>query len=128
MRHPARELTRNQAWFVVLVLASLPAVFPSSGAAQVPELSTSQVPEATIPAGTILTMFRHSDETKYWVSGQMNFIFQFHPSFYAAYSGQNSLLAEYEQAHSRVLTIYTGYQFNQSNEIIADAEEDGGFG
>jgi hypothetical protein len=73
-------------------------------------------------------MFRHSDETKYWVSGQINFIMQFHPSFYAAYSGQNSLLAEYEQAHSRVLTFYTGYQFDQSNEIIADAEEAGGFG
>jgi hypothetical protein len=59
--------------------------------AQIPDVTVTQSPEAEVPPGTILTMFRHSDETKYWVSGQMNFIFQFHPSFYALYSGPHSL-------------------------------------
>src|SRR6516162_8753249 len=100
MRRIARTLTSNHAWLLALVLVSGAVLWPGSGRAQVPELSTSQVPEPTVPAGTILTMFRHSDETKYWVSGQMNFIFQYHPPFYATYSGTNSLQPEAESDHS----------------------------
>jgi hypothetical protein len=128
MRRVARTLTSNHAWLLALVLVSAAVLSPYAGRAQVPELSTSQVPEPTVPAGTILTMFRHSDETRYWVSGQMNFIFQYHAPFYAAYSGTNSLQPEAESDHSRVLTFYTGYEFTPRIEVIADVEEEGGFG
>src|SRR5215472_18572339 len=113
MRRAKRESTSTQVWLSALVLAVL---LPYAGRAQVPELSTSQVPEPTIPAGTILTMFRHPDETKYWVSGQMNFIGQYHPPFYAAYSGTNSLQPQSEEVNSHVLTLYTGYEFTPSME------------
>src|ERR1700694_3010438 len=53
-------------------------------------------------------MFPHFRETRFWLSGQMNFIFQAHPSFHANYSGQNSLSPHYEKATSRVMTFYTG--------------------
>jgi hypothetical protein len=38
-----------------------------------------------------ITMFPHSDTSRYWISGQDNIIFQYHPSFEASYSGPNSL-------------------------------------
>jgi high affinity Mn2+ porin len=74
-------------------------------------------PEAMLP---------HFKNTRFWLSGQMNFIFQTHPDFHAAYSGQNSLSPHYEKATSRVLTLYTGVRLNDSTEILVDIEEAGG--
>ncbi len=72
------------------------------------------------------TMLPHFKDTRFWLSGQMNFIFQTHPDFHAAYSGQNSLSPHYEKATSRVLTLYTGARLNDSTEILVDIEEAGG--
>lgn len=71
-------------------------------------------------------MFPHFKDTRFWLSGQMNFIFQVHPDFHAAYSGQNSLSPHYEKATSRVMTLYTGVRLNNSTEILVDIEEAGG--
>jgi high affinity Mn2+ porin len=65
-------------------------------------------------------------DTRFWLSGQMNFIFQTHPPFHAAYSGKNSLDPNYEKATSRVLTLYTGVRLNNSTELLVDIEEAGG--
>jgi high affinity Mn2+ porin len=75
------------------------------------------------PAQTILP---HLSDTRYWLSGQANFIFQTHPPFYAPYSGTNSLSPNYEKATSRVLTFYSGARLNDSTEILVDIEEAGG--
>jgi hypothetical protein len=56
----------------------------------------------------------------------MNFIFQTHPSFDAPYSGPHSLQPNWQKAVSRVLTLYTGYRFTPTFEILADVEEAGG--
>ena len=64
--------------------------------------------------------------SRFWLSGQMNFIFQTHPDFHALYSGPHSLSPRYEKATSRVLTLYTGVRVNSSTEFIADIEEAGG--
>ena len=74
------------------------------------------------------TMFPRVSNTKYWISGQANFIFQTHPPFHAPYSGPNSLDPNYEKALSRVLTLYTGLRLNDSTEVLADVEEAGGSG
>ncbi len=37
------------------------------------------------------TFFEHPNDTKWWISGQANFVFQAHGGFYAQYSGPNSL-------------------------------------
>lgn len=74
----------------------------------------------------IPTMFPHFSDTRFWLSGQANFIFQAHPSFHADYSGKNSLSPQYEKATSRVLTLYTGVRLNSSTELLADVEETGG--
>ena len=71
-------------------------------------------------------MFPHLETDRVWLSGQANFIFQTHPPFHAAYSGQNSLNPNYEKATSRVLTLYTGVQLNDSTEFLLDIEEAGG--
>jgi high affinity Mn2+ porin len=72
------------------------------------------------------TMFPHFKNTRFWLSGQTNFIFQTHPDFPAAYSGPHSLSPYYEKATSRVMTLYTGVRINNSTELLVDIEEAGG--
>ena len=76
----------------------------------------------------LTTIFRHPQTTRWWISGQMNFIFQTHPDFHAAYSGPNSLNSRYEKATSRVLTLYTGLQVTRSTDLLFDVESTGGRG
>ncbi len=71
-------------------------------------------------------MFPHFKSTRFWLSGQANFIFQTHPDFHADYSGKNSLSPHYDKATSRVMTLYTGVRLNNSTELLVDIEEAGG--
>jgi len=79
--------------------------------------SNSSDPESMLP---------HFHDTRFWLSGQANFIFQAHPDFRAPYSGKNSLSPRYEKATSRVMTLYTGVRLNDSTELLVDIEEAGG--
>ncbi|HYW40969.1 MAG TPA: carbohydrate porin [Terriglobales bacterium] len=72
------------------------------------------------------TMLPHFKDTRFWLSGQMNFIFQTHPGFHADYSGPHSLSPHYDKATSRVMTLYTGVRLNSSTELLVDIEEAGG--
>src|SRR5579863_188392 len=65
-----------------------------------PPDSAPQAPEAHD------TFFEHSQTSKWWVSGQANFIFQANGDFYAQYSGKNSFKNKSDTALSRVLTLY----------------------
>jgi high affinity Mn2+ porin len=87
-----------------------------------------QTDDAATPSaeGDPESMVPHFKNTRYWLSGQTNFIFQTHPDFHAAYSGKNSLSPHYEKATSRVMTLYAGVRLNNSTEIIVDIEEAGG--
>jgi high affinity Mn2+ porin len=78
------------------------------------------------PAADPEAMFLHFRNSRFWLSGQINFIFQTHPDFYADYSGPNSLRPHYEKATSRVMTLYTGVRLNNSTEVLVDIEEAGG--
>jgi len=71
-------------------------------------------------------MFPHFKNSRFWLSGQANFIFQTHPEFHAPYSGTNSLSPHYEKSTSRVLTLYTGVRVNNAIEVLVDIEEAGG--
>ncbi|MGH9511197.1 MAG: carbohydrate porin [Terriglobales bacterium] len=71
------------------------------------------------------SMFPHFEKGPFWISGQMNFIFQTHPGFPAKYSGQNSLNPHYEKATSRLMTLYTALRFDDSTEVLLDIEESG---
>jgi high affinity Mn2+ porin len=71
-------------------------------------------------------MFPHFKNTRFWLSGQANFIFQALPPFHADFSGPHSLGPNYEKATSRVLTLFTGVRLNDSTELLVDIEEAGG--
>ncbi len=123
----ARSLLLFLFWAATAGLAD--AQQPDSPPAAKP--AASQQVDAASPSDSLAdpnpeTMFPHFTDTRFWLSGQANFIFQTHPPFYAAYSGKNSLSPNYEKATSRVLTLYTGVRFNNSTEVLVDIEEAGG--
>jgi len=64
----------------------------------------------------------------WWLSGQFNGIYQWHPSFRAAYTGSNSLRPEREDATSRLATLYTGFRVGARTELLLDLESAGGGG
>ncbi len=74
------------------------------------------------------TVFAHSQTLPWWLSAQGNFIFQWHPSFPAAYSGPHSFEHASEQAASEVTTVYTGLELSPTLEAVADVESAGGSG
>ena len=85
--------------------------------------------ESTTPADDpALTLFPHSQTAPYWVSGQDNIIFQWHPSFDAPYSGPHSFNSQAEHATSNVATIFLGYQLSPTTEVFADVESAAGGG
>jgi high affinity Mn2+ porin len=105
------------------------ALCVTASLAQSTEPSADQQPaEAATTADPAVTMFPHSETARYWISGQDNIIFQYHPSFYAKYSGPNSFLPESENATSNVSTLYLGYQLRDTTEIYFDLEEASGDG
>ena len=117
------------------VIAAVPAVpalaaFQQSGAVlQSPQTPAPQPAPAAEPAADpALTMFPHSNTTRYWISGQANIILQWHPSFPAKYSGPNSLTAWAQSATTHVLTLYTGYELSSTTEVFADLEDATGNG
>jgi len=75
-----------------------------------------------------LTVFPHSESSRYWISGQANVVFQWHPSFSAQYSGPNSLTPWAQSATTHVLTLYTGYALTHTTEVFADLEDATGGG
>jgi high affinity Mn2+ porin len=78
------------------------------------------------PDDSAEAMFPHFKDSRFWLSGQANFIFQTHPPFHADYSGSHSLSPDYEKATSRVMTLYTGVRLDNSTELLVDIEEAGG--
>jgi len=126
-----RRLARTTL-FLCLVAASTraqtaPAATPQSGA-QDATAATSEPSAPTVP----VTLFPHSDSTRWLLSGQANIIFQAHPGFHSPYSGPNSLLARGEYKTSMVGTLYMGYQLianpRYNLDAIYDEESAGGRG
>ncbi|HXH66204.1 MAG TPA: carbohydrate porin [Candidatus Limnocylindrales bacterium] len=75
-----------------------------------------------------LIMFPHAEWDRLWISGQANFISQWHPAFHSPYQGKNSLTPEAQDASSRVLTLYTGLRLTKTTEFLCDVQETGGHG
>jgi high affinity Mn2+ porin len=75
-----------------------------------------------------LTVFPHSESSRYWISGQANIILQWHPSFPAKYTGPNSLTPGAQSATTHILTLYTGYELSHTTEVFADVEDATGGG
>jgi high affinity Mn2+ porin len=100
-------------------------------------LRAQQAPTAQIPPDApetpadpdpVLVMFPHPETDRFWISGQANFISQWHPAFHSPYRGPNSLSSQAQDATSRVLTLYTGLRLTNNSELLCDVQETGGHG
>ena len=106
------------------------AATPQASDVQAPANPGDPGGEPDPPSGAadedVQTMFPHLSDTRFWLSGQANFIFEANPSFRAKYTGPHSLNPDFDHALSRVVTIYTGVRLNNSTELLFDLEEAGG--
>jgi len=97
-----------------------------------PGVQAGEQPAATPADAPQLTMFPHSDRTRYWISGQTNTIFQAKPGFHAPYQGPNSFDNAPEYKTSLVETLYLGYQphhdLRYNTDLLLDLESAGGRG
>ena len=138
----SRLALRSALWLVITLVGgtaksqeppALPAIAvvetnspaPAKASAPASDLSDPPSGAADLP---METMFPHLSNTRFWLSGQANFIFQWNPPFHAAYSGKHSLGPNYEKALSRVMTLYTGVRLNNSTEVLVDIEDAAGGG
>ncbi len=96
--------------------------------------TSADTPPPSAPAPTepksrdLLTLFPHSETSRYWISGQANIVFQWHGTFPAAYSGTNSFGPAAENTTSKVYTLYLGYELTHTTEVYLDVESAGGHG
>jgi hypothetical protein len=74
------------------------------------------------------TIFPHSETSRFWISGQINYIFQWHSDFHSPYQGPLSLTPQAETAGSRVLTLFTGVEITKYLEVLCQVESAGGKG
>jgi high affinity Mn2+ porin len=73
-------------------------------------------------------MFSRPETDRLWISGQANFISQWHPAFHSPYQGVNSLTPEAQDATSWVLTLFTGVRLTNTAEVLCDVQSAGGHG
>jgi high affinity Mn2+ porin len=74
------------------------------------------------------TVLDHPTDQRFYVGGQMNFIFQGHGTFRALYTAPQSFKPDPEHALSDVLTLYTGLRLGRGWEVFFDIESAGGRG
>jgi hypothetical protein len=134
-------MSRRQVQFALMILTTLGVSFGSPHPARGQEQAQDQLP-APLPAPPAptpspqqaaeqddpATLFPHSESSRFWISGQANFISQYHPTFRSPYQGPNSLSPEAQDATSRVLTLLTGVEVSGKTEFLLDVQETGGHG
>lgn len=72
------------------------------------------------PETPVVTMFPHSEDARYWISGQANIIFQGRLPFHSPYQGPNSFRNSAEYKTSEVGTLYTALRRNRSVRYSTD--------
>jgi len=75
---------------------------------------------APLPEDPALTMFPHPEDSRYWISGQANIIFQGRLPFHSPYEGPNSFRSSAEYKTSMVGTLYTALRRNRSDRYNTD--------
>src|ERR1700723_1164648 len=139
LAHPGRRFVSFLAVAIALALPALaqqsdpqPPAPQASATVSIPANEAKPADTPTDPSAASPdsdnpeTLFPHFKDTRFWLSGQANFIFQAHPGFHSPYSGTNSLSGHYQKATSRVLTLYSGVRVDNSLEFLVDLEEAGG--
>ena len=112
---------------VGLCFLYVPSLFAQDTTAPQDQSSTS-APAPSADSDPLPIMLPHPESDRLWLSGQANFISQWHPAFHSPYSGKNSLPPEAQDATSRVLTLFTGLRLTGTAELLCDVQESGGHG
>jgi high affinity Mn2+ porin len=136
----------SRCFCLVLMCMAAPRFVCAQASTPAPPSPNAQSGQTTAPAGSTgdkssttdstgdssdndpLTLFPHSETSRYWISGQANIILQWHGSFPAKYTGTNSLRPEGENGTSKVYTLYLGYELTHTTEVFFDVESAGGHG
>jgi len=109
------------------------------GAAFAAAQPTEPLPSAPSPQlnprpqdAPIVTLAPHPENSRYWLSGQVNIIFQGRLPFHSPYQGTNSFQNGAEYKTSLVGTLYTAMRVNHSirynTDLVLDVESTGGRG
>jgi high affinity Mn2+ porin len=87
-----------------------------------PQSAETQIADAPEPAteATPVTMFPHSQGSRYFVAGQANIIFQAHAPFHSPYQGDNSLVGRGEYKTSLIGTLFLGLQVVRDPRFATD--------
>jgi len=127
-------MMRRPIFQFILAISAMLTVFsfaaPRLRAQDAPR-TPAQAPAAADPSAEsdpVPAMFPHPETDRLWISGQANWISQWHPAFYSPYQAKNSLTPEAQDATSRVLTLFTGLQLTGTTELLCDVQETGGHG
>jgi hypothetical protein len=125
---------RRMAFQFVLAICAMLVSFSIAAAGlraqDSPQVQTQMPPgtDSTAESDPVPAMFAHPETDRWWISGQANWISQWHPAFHSPYQGVNSLTPESQDATSRVLTLFTGLRFTSTTELLCDVQETGGHG
>jgi high affinity Mn2+ porin len=97
-----------------------------------PNHATVAATPTTSEEETPLTMFPHSDSSRYFIAGQANIVFQSNGPFHSEYQGINSFLSRGEYKTSLLGTLFLGAQLRRDprteTDVIFDLESSGGRG
>jgi high affinity Mn2+ porin len=122
-------LGRGRLWLLTMCVSLLFVAGAEAQEQPSPSTSTpSDMNAADKPDDPVTVMIPHAEWDRLWLSGQANFISQWHPSFHSPYQGKNSLTPEAQDASSRVLTLFTGWRATSTAEFLCDMQETGGHG
>jgi high affinity Mn2+ porin len=127
MKHTLQFALIIMAALGVFLVAPRFALAQETGQGQTPAFD-SPMPQQEPTPDDPATLFLHSESSHFWISGQANFISQWHPTFRSPYRGPNSLSPEAQDATSRVLTLLTGVEATGTTEFLFDVQETGGHG
>jgi hypothetical protein len=124
-----RKTSETAAFTVLLWLfASAAQVCAQTGTTDARQTPKNAAQDDQAPADPPASIFPHSETSRFWVSGQINTIYQWHPAFHSPYIGPLSLTAKSETAGSRVFTLFTGVELTSYLEVLCQVESAGGRG
>jgi carbohydrate-selective porin OprB len=106
--------------FVKLLAAVVMAIAPCA-------VGRAQTASAAEPIAAT-TVLDHPDDTRWWASGQINLVTQFHRAFSSPYMGEHSFRPAAEHATSLLWTVFTGVALTSHAELLLDIEGAGGRG
>jgi high affinity Mn2+ porin len=125
-----RRLAKHLSFLASTYLISLAFGVPVATAQDAIPLQ-QDAPANAEPASSsdaLPVMFPHPGMDRFWLSGQVNIISQWHSAFRSPYQGPNSLTPEAQDASSRVLTLFTGLRLTTTTALLCDVQETGGHG